>query len=86
MSPRQRKISQADLYHITCRGVAKRILFECNDDRRFLGRLMRELLDEHDVELYAWCFMSNHIHMLLHADLEITSVFMRKLLVLEASL
>ena len=80
MSPRQRKISQADLYHITCRGVAKRILFECNDDRRFLGRLMRELLDEHDVELYAWCFMSNHMHMLLHADLEITSVFMRKLL------
>ena len=80
MGYKYREECESSIYHVTFRGVAKQIVFETDDDRRFFGQRMRQYLDELDLELYAWCFMSNHMHMLLHADLEITSVFMRKLL------
>ena len=80
MCPIRRKASEADLYHVTCRGVARRVLFECEEDRRFLGKLLRKNLGEYEVELFAWCFMSNHVHLLLHANLETISAFMQKTL------
>ena len=73
--------SEAHLHHVTLRGVSKQIIFEDDDDRRFMGGRIRRYLDELDSEIYAWCFMSNHIHLLLHIDVHTMAIFMNKLLV-----
>ena len=80
MATKYRAQSEADLYHITARGVAKQIIFEEDDDRHFFGKRMRSFLEKDPVELYAWCFMSNHVHLLLHAPLEACRSFMKRLL------
>ena len=81
MTNKYRTQSEANMYHITIRGTAKQIIFEDDDDRRFFGKRMRQYFDENGVELYAWCFMSNHVHLLLHAELSIITKTMRSLLV-----
>ena len=80
MSRTGRIQSESDIYHVTARGVGKQVIFEDDRDRRKFGKTMRDRLDECNVELYAWCFMQNHIHLLLHCPLSTMSSFMRLLL------
>ena len=55
----------SNIYHVTARGVGQQVIFESDEDRRQLGLLMRACLGKFDVELFAWCFMQNHIHLLI---------------------
>ena len=72
--------SAHDIYHITARGVGRQIIFESDGDRAAFVRLLSELKRETDVEVYAWCLMDNHVHLLLHAPLERVSLLMRRML------
>ena len=81
MANKYRTYSEANIYHITLRGVAKQIIFEDDEDRRFFGKRMRQCFDENEVKLYAWCFMSNHVHLLIRAELSVVTKAMRSLLV-----
>ena len=75
-----RKMGESDVYHVVARGAGRQIIFEDDADRgRFLAALDR-LLGDFPVELYAWCLMPNHVHLLLHAPLEVLSALMRRLL------
>jgi len=75
--PRQR--SASGFYHLFQRGVNLFDIFEDDIDRKFyLNRMQRYALDA-DVEIHAWCLMSNHVHLLLRASLENLSSFMRRL-------
>ena len=71
--------SEGDIYHVTSRGTGKQLIFEDDDDRRFFLRLLHETLSSHAVDLYAWCLMDNHFHLLLHGALETVSLCMRHL-------
>ena len=63
-----RQASQTGFYHATVRGSGRRMLFEDDSDRRrFLERLAR-IARECQVEVHAWCLMSNHAHLLLAGD------------------
>lgn len=65
-SPRQ--CSTTDIYHVSARGVGKRIIFENDSNRyKFLGYIAAQQAKGH-IKLYAWCFMTNHIHLLLKAE------------------
>lgn len=78
MTRKPRKQSPANIYHVTNRGVSRQIIFEDDADReRFLATL-RRFMEEFDGELYAWCLMSNHFHLLLHMELEDISLLMKK--------
>lgn len=81
MAKKYRSQCEANIYHVTVRGVAKQIIFEDDGDRRSFGMRMRRYLEENEAELYAWCFMSNHVHLLVHAPLENLIRTMRCLLV-----
>lgn len=74
-----RKRSESDVYHVVVRGVGKQILFEDDADRRFFLDALAEQRAGHGVHLYAWCLMSNHVHLLLHAPLEDVSAMMHAL-------
>ena len=81
MATKYRTQTESCIYHITIRGVAKQIIFEDTDDRRFFGKRLRTYLDDEKTDLYAWCFMSNHVHLLIHASLEAITRLMRRLLI-----
>lgn len=73
-----RKKSNSGIYHIMLRGINRQQIFEDEEDREhFLGTL-ENYKDLCGYQIYAYCLMGNHIHILLkegHEDL--TQVFKR---------
>ena len=60
-----REISESGLYHIVFRGVNKQHIFEEDTDYEKLMEILLNLKVEMEYEIYAYCFMSNHVHILL---------------------
>lgn len=73
--PRPR--SEAGLYHVSTRGTGRHSIFEDDEDRACLKRLLARGCDTHDVSVLVWCFMENHVHALLESPAEPPSDFMR---------
>ena len=65
MSRLARIISPTGLYHIVFRGVNKQHIFEEDTDYLKLMQILEELKKEEEFKLHAYCFMSNHVHLLL---------------------
>lgn len=63
----RREKSESGIYHIMVRGIDKMNIFLDREDRyRYLDTLQRYLvLETHHYELYAFCLMSNHVHLLI---------------------
>lgn len=70
--------STADIYHVIARGSGRQIIFEDDDDRQRFLMLLSEALRDVGAELYAWCLMDNHVHLLIHAPLTELSAAMRR--------
>ena len=65
MARQKRVKSESGIYHIMLRGINKQDIFlEDEDYRRFLKTLL-ESKRKSNFELYAFCLMSNHVHLLL---------------------
>ena len=60
-----RRISGSGLYHIIFRGINKQHLFEESSDYEKMKRILMVLKEEIGFEIYAYCLMSNHVHILL---------------------
>ncbi|MBR2834395.1 MAG: transposase [Coriobacteriales bacterium] len=75
-----RRQSSSDYYHVTTRGVGRQLLFECEADKQKLKEALLQYKAETQCVVIAWCFMDNHIHLLLHGILGNISTLMRKLL------
>jgi len=56
--------SETGLYHIIFRGINKQNIFEEENDYQKLKRLLSTIKQELDFKLYAYIFMSNHVHLL----------------------
>ena len=65
MSRRARTISESGIYHILFRGVNQQNIFEENSDFKKLKETIRLVKQEMDFKIYAYCFMSNHVHIVL---------------------
>jgi putative transposase len=67
--PRKKRIqSVTGVYHWINRGVNQKKLFHHDDDFRHFLSLAKEHKDEFGIQIYHYCLMSNHIHMLLWSD------------------
>ncbi len=62
-----RQKSSTDIYHVIIRGINRQEIFEENEDRRKLLFIMRDSKVAFNCKIYAYCLMSNHVHLLLHA-------------------
>ncbi|MDD5722863.1 MAG: transposase [Syntrophales bacterium] len=51
-------------HHITQRGNRRQDTFFCDDDYRYYIHLMGEWCDTCGVEIWAYCLMSNHVHLI----------------------
>jgi putative transposase len=49
-------------HHITQRGVRSVDIFHNDNDRNIYLQFLKEETDRFDVEILAWCLMTNHVH------------------------
>ena len=56
--------SETGIYHIVMRGSGRQLIFEDSTDRRAFLDKLRQLRDEQGLTIYAFCLMSNHVHLL----------------------
>jgi putative transposase len=52
------------LHHIAQRGNRRQQTFFCDDDYQTYLELMGEWCGVHDVEIWAYCLMPNHVHLI----------------------
>ena len=78
--PRQaRKESGTGIYHVMLRGINRQDIFEDAKDYMRMLRCMQQMLEQYDDQgnrlpplctFYAYCLMSNHVHLLLRVNQE----------------
>lgn len=52
-------------YHVICRTTERKFLFESADEKRRLLLWLEKAADFCGVRVFAWCLMSNHVHLLV---------------------
>jgi REP element-mobilizing transposase RayT len=57
-------------YHVTLRGNHRRDIFFADGDRHLLNRIVARSLTSFHTRLHAYCWMTNHLHLLLQAGSE----------------
>ena len=65
MSRQKRQLSQSGLYHIIFRGISRQNIFEEESDYVKLKEIIKKVIKETKAEIYAYCFMTNHVHLFL---------------------
>lgn len=65
MSRQKRQLSQSGLYHIIFRGISRQNIFEEEADYLKLKEIIKKVVAETKAEIYAYCFMTNHVHFFL---------------------
>ena len=65
MARARRKKSGTDVYHIVSRGNNQKNILEEDNDKKYFYGLMKEKAGQFQVEIYAYCIMSNHFHLMV---------------------
>ena len=78
MSRTAREKSESGIYHVMLRGSDRKLIFmEDSDCERFI-EILRKVKEQSEFELYAFCLMGNHVHLLLKENKEpLGTVFKR---------
>ena len=80
MARKPRALIEGGIYHVTSRGNERQAIFRDDKDReRFLERLA-ESASTHQVKVYLYCLMPNHVHLLVETPLGNLDRFMGSLL------
>ena len=74
-----RIISSSGIYHIILRSVNQHIIFEEDADYRKFLYILSDCKAKYDTDIYAYCLMDNHIHMLFRSNPESLSSFFQSL-------
>ena len=53
------------VHHVVQRGHNRQVVFAADEDFQFYLENLAELKGELDIRLYAYCLMTNHVHLLL---------------------
>ncbi len=78
--PRRLRIHLAGgLYHVTLRGNHQQNIFVVDNDRHLLNKIVARAIEKFGARLHAYCWMSNHLHLLLQAGTEPISGPMRQM-------
>ena len=78
--PREnRKLSSSGLYHVVLRGINKQVIFECEDDYIVFLNTLRRYREKADYRIFAYCLMSNHVHILMKTGTESVSLALKRI-------
>lgn len=71
-----RKASALSIYHVIIRGIDRQVMFENNKDYMKYLEILELHKDECAFELFAYCLMSNHVHLLIRtSDVPLATIF-----------
>jgi len=71
--------SESGIYHIIFRGINRQSIFEDDEDREMLLQNLIKYKEKCGYNLYAYCFMGNHVHLLLKVGKEPLEQIMRRI-------
>ena len=78
--PRQaRKKSASGIYHIMMRGINRQTIFEDQDDYIKFLQTLKQYKEISEYQIYAYCLMGNHVHLLLKVGKEPLEQVMRRI-------
>jgi REP element-mobilizing transposase RayT len=79
MPRKPRIVSSTGIYHIILRSVNQHIIFEEDSDYQKFLFVLSDCVKKYDVQIYAYCLMDNHIHLLLQSTPDGLSGFFQSL-------
>lgn len=80
MPNKPRKVSHTGYYHVMARGINKEKTFNQPREKKRLKTILQNKLNDYAVEIHAYCIMSNHLHLIIKAEVEELSMFMARTL------
>lgn len=63
-----RQLIDENCYHVLTRGNNRAAVFHDPDDYQRYGQLLLEYFPSHGVDLYHYCLMTNHVHLVVRAS------------------
>jgi REP element-mobilizing transposase RayT len=66
-------------YHVTLRGNHRQPIFACDHDRDVLDSMVADILAQLDSIIHAYCWMTNHVHLVVQVGDEPLSRVMHRL-------
>lgn len=80
--PRQaRKRSESGIYHIILRGINKQVIFEEDEDYKRFIETIKKYKTVSGYTIYAYCLMSNHVHLLIKVGQEDLDLILKRIAV-----
>lgn len=79
MPRKPRRKSKSGIYHIILRGINKQLIFEHDDDKTKLLKVLKRYKEISQFQLYGYCLMDNHIHLLLKETNETVSEAIKRI-------
>ena len=76
---KSREISSTGIYHIIMRGNDRNDIFYDNQDRYVFLNILKETKERFKFEIYSYCLMNNHIHIVFRIKDEFLSKAMQSL-------
>lgn len=78
--PREaRRISQTKIYHIMIRGINQQNIFADDEDHKKFMDILDRYRKKIEYEIYAYCLMGNHVHLLIKEGKEVLSNTMKRI-------
>lgn len=65
-----RQKSSTNVYHVMMRGINRQEIFEDEEDFHKFLAILKECKDISEFEIYAYCLMPNHVHLLIKTGTE----------------
>ena len=76
---RKPRIEKNGFYHIINRGVARSNIFLKDDDFKNFLEILKDASQDYEFEIYSYCLMNNHYHLLMQIKKENLSIIMQKI-------
>lgn len=78
--PRQaRKKSASGIYNIMLRGINQQVIFEDEEDNNKFIETIKTYKAISGYKIYAYCLMSNHVHLLLKVEKEDLDLIIKRI-------
>jgi putative transposase len=74
-----REKSKSGIYHIMIRGINQQTIFEDSEDKKRFLETLAKFKEVSNFQLYGYCLMSNHVHLLLRECREQLSLCMKRI-------
>ena len=61
-------LQEKKIFHIMVQGINKEKIFKLGSEKRKYIKLIKENLEEYEINLISYCVMTNHVHLLVYSE------------------